>query len=151
MAELSAIGYKNLKGGPVFEASSAKVTKDKGVNLGLPRKASNRQVTLLSLEQWQQACEVLNIRLPWTARRANLLVCGLQFNAQHIGKVIHIGQLQLLITGETEPCFKMDWVHPGLSFVLNDKFRAGVTCKVLNNADIQVGDMVHITEQFSLF
>ena len=85
MAELSAIGYKNLKGGPVFEASSAKVTKDKGVNLGLPRKASNRQVTLLSLEQWQQACEVLNIRLPWTARRANLLVCGLQFNAQHIG------------------------------------------------------------------
>ena len=65
--------------------------------------------------------------------------------------MIHIGQLQLLITGETEPCFKMDWVHPGLSFVLNDKFRAGVTCKVLNNADIQVGDMVHITEQFSLF
>jgi MOSC domain-containing protein YiiM len=74
----------------------------------------------------------------------------MQFNAEHIGKVIHIGELQLLITGETQPCIKMDWVHKGLSAVLNN-FRAGVTCKVLNDADIKVGDTIHITEQLSLF
>jgi MOSC domain-containing protein YiiM len=63
---------------------------------------------------------------------------------------MHIGQLQLLITGETEPCFKMDLVHPGLCNALNN-FKAGVTCKVLNDADIQIGDSIHITEQLPLF
>ncbi|MBU2972555.1 molybdenum cofactor biosysynthesis protein [Pseudoalteromonas sp. C2R02] len=151
MAVLCAIGFKHLKGGPIFEADKAKVTKAEGVNLGLPRKPSNRQVTILSLEQWLEACSALNITLPWFTRRANLLVSGIEFNAGHIGKVINIGDLQLLVTGETEPCYKMDWVHPGLSAALNCYFRAGVTCKVINNANIEVGNAMHITEQLSLF
>jgi MOSC domain-containing protein YiiM len=150
VAELTAIGYRKVKSGPIFEVHKVKVTKAEGVMLGLPRRASSRQITVLCEEQWQQACKALNIVLPWTARRANLLICGIQFSAQHIGKVIHIGQLQLLITGETEPCFKMDLVHPGLYDALNN-FKAGVTCKVLNDAEIQIGDSIHITEQLSLF
>ena len=150
MAELTAIGYRKIKSGLMFEVHKVKVTKAEGVTLGLPRRPSSRQITVLCEEQWQQACRALNIMLPWTARRANLLISGLQFNAQHIGKVIHIGQLQLLITGETEPCFKMDLVHPGLYDALNN-FKAGVTCKVLNDADIQIGDTIHITEQLLLF
>ncbi len=150
MAELTAIGYRKIKSGLMFEVHKVKVTKAEGVTLGLPRRPSSRQITVLCEEQWQQACRALNIVLPWTTRRANLLICGLQFNAQHIGKVIHIGQLQLLITGETEPCFKMDLVHPGLYDALNN-FKAGVTCKVLNDADIQIGDTIHITEQLLLF
>lgn len=150
MAELTAIGYRKIKSGPMFEVHNVKVTKAEGVTLGLPRRASSRQITVLCEEQWQQACKALNIILPWTARRANLLISGIQFNAEHIGKVMHIGQLQLLITGETEPCFKMDLVHPGLCNALNN-FKAGVTCKVLNDADIQIGDNIHITEQLPLF
>jgi MOSC domain-containing protein YiiM len=150
MAKLTAIGYRKIKSGLMFEVHKVKVTKAEGVTLGLPRRPSSRQITVLCEEQWQQACRALNIVLPWTTRRANLLICGLQFNAQHIGKVIHIGQLQLLITGETEPCFKMDLVHPGLYDALNN-FKAGVTCKVLNDADIQIGDTIHITEQLLLF
>lgn len=150
MAELTAIGYRKIKSGPLFEVHKVKVTKAEGVTLGLARRASNRQITVLCEEQWQQACKALNIVLPWTARRANLLISGIQFNAQHIGKVIHIGQLQLLITGETEPCFKMELVHSGLYDALNN-FKAGVTCKVLNDAEIQIGDTIHITEQLSLF
>jgi len=64
--------------------------------------------------------------------------------------MIHVGQLQLLVTGETEPCFKIDLVHTGLYGALNN-FKAGVTCKVLNDADIQIGDTIHITEQLTLF
>ncbi len=150
MAELSAIAYKHIKSGPIFEVNKVKVTKAVGLTLGLPRRSGSRQITLLSLAQWQQACKALNVKLPWTARRANLLICGLQFNAQHIGQVIHIGQLQLLITGETEPCFKMDRVQPGLSAAL-DNFKAGVTAKVLNDAEIKVGDPIHLTEQLPLF
>jgi MOSC domain-containing protein YiiM len=150
MAELTAIGYRKIKSGPMFEVHNVKVTKAEGLTLGLPRRASSRQITVLCEEQWQQACMALTIILPWTARRANLLISGIQFNAEHIGKVMHIGQLQLLITGETEPCFKMDLVHPGLCNALNN-FKAGVTCKVLNDADIQIGDSIHITEQLPLF
>ncbi len=150
MAELTAIGNRKIKSGPMFEVHNVRVTKAEGVTLGLPRRASSRQITVLCEEQWQQACKALNIILPWTARRANLLISGIQFNAEHIGKVIHIGQLQLLITGETEPCFKMDLVHSGLCNALNN-FKAGVTCKVLNDADIQIGDNIHITEQLPLF
>lgn len=150
MAELTAIGYRKIKSGPMFEVHNVKVTKAEGLTLGLPRRASSRQITVLCEEQWQQVCKALTIILPWTARRANLLICGIQFNAEHIGKVMHIGQLQLLITGETEPCFKMDLVHPGLCNALNN-FKAGVTCKVLNDADIQIGDSIHITEQLPLF
>jgi len=67
-----------------------KVTKAEGVKLGLTRRSSSRKIPLLSLEQWQRACKALNIELPWTARKANILICGIQFNAQHIGKVIHV-------------------------------------------------------------
>ena len=150
MAELIAIGYKKVKSGHMFEVHQIKVTKAEGLTLGLSRRPSSRQITVLCEEQWQQACKTVNKVLPWTARRANLLICGIQFNAEHIGKVIHIGQLQLLITGETEPCFKMELVHPGLYDALNN-FKAGVTCKVLNDAEIQIGDSIHITEQLSLF
>ena len=82
--------------------------------------------------------------------RQQLATTEPQFNTQHISKVIHVSQLQLLVTGKTEPCFKMDLVHPGLYDALNN-FKAGVTCKVLNDADIQIGDNIHITEQLSLF
>ncbi len=150
MTKLTAIGYRKIKSGPMFEVRQINVTRAEGLTLGLPRRPSSRQITVLCEEQWQQACKTVNQVLPWTARRANLLICGIPFNAKHIGKVIHVGQLQLLITGETEPCFKMDLVHKGLYDALNN-FKAGVTCKVLNDADIQIGDTIHITEQLTLF
>mgnify|MGYP006125305909 CR=1 FL=1 len=44
----------------------------------------------------------------------------------------------------------MELVHSGLYDALNN-FKAGVTCKVLNDAEIQIGDTIRITEQLSLF
>ena len=35
-----------------------------------------RQVTVLSLAAWQAACDELGQSIPWTVRRANLLVAG---------------------------------------------------------------------------
>ena len=150
MASLQGIGYKVVKGGSMLETSNALVTTTTGVAQDVFGKPSKRQVTVFSAQQWQQACDELNIELPWTTRRANLLVEGLEFGPQYIGKVLHIGDLQLHITGETDPCKKMEMAQPGLEAALTPNWRGGVTCRVLNDANINIGDSVRITEQLEL-
>jgi len=150
MASLQGISYKVVKRGPMLETSNALVTTTTGVAQDIFGKPSKRQVTVLSAEQWQQACNQLNIDLPWTTRRANLLIEGLLFDADSVGKILNIGELQLLITGETDPCKKMELVQPGLEAALTPDWRGGITCRVLNDANINIGDTVHLTEQLTL-
>ncbi|MCG9698116.1 MOSC domain-containing protein [Shewanella sp. Isolate11] len=144
MASLQGISYKTVKKGPMLETSSALVTTSTGVAQDVYGKPSKRQVTVLSFEQWQQACETVQAELHWTTRRANLLVEGLTFSETDVGKTLHIGELQLLITGETDPCKKMQQAHPGLEQALRPDWRGGVTCRVINDASINVGDEVSL-------
>lgn len=150
MASLQGISYKVVKRGPMLETSTALVTTSTGVAQDIFGKPGKRQVTVLSSEQWEQACESLDIQLPWTTRRANLLVEGITFSKKSVGKMLHIGHLQLLVTGETDPCKKMESAHKGLEAALTPNWRGGVTCKVLNDANINIGDQVHLSEQLSL-
>jgi MOSC domain-containing protein YiiM len=89
------------------------VSKVAGVDGDFRGKPGKRQVTVMSIEQWQLACDELGTILPWTIRRANLLVDGVSFDATMIGQQIKIGQCILYITGETDPCPKMDAQHQG--------------------------------------
>ena len=121
------------------------------VDIGLTSDAAGsrhpkRLVTVLSNEDWGAAIAVLNARdlvggiaLDWTARRANLLVSGLRLPRAK-GAIIRIGAVELLVTGQTHPCWKMDAVHPGLLKALGSEWRGGVTCAVNVGGDIQVGD-----------
>jgi len=120
------------------------ITRVAGVDGDARGKPGKRQVTLLSLEQWQLACSELNVSLPWTTRRANLLVEGVVFDASFVGKQIKIGQLILLVTGETDPCPKMDAQFQGLTQALTPDWRGGVCCKVIADGRITVGDEVLI-------
>ncbi len=123
---------------------SRMITRVAGVDSDARGRPGKRQVTVLSQTQWQLACQDLNIELPWTLRRANLLVdCG-RFGPDDIGKQIKIGQLLLIITGETDPCFKMDTQHYGLKQALLPDWRGGVCCKVLADGRVHIGDKVHI-------
>ncbi len=99
----------------------------------------------MSQQQWQLACEQINVDLDWLTRRANLLISGYQFNAKDVGKIISIGtDLQLQITGETDPCKKMEIAHPGLEQALLPGWRGGVTCRVIQAGLIQPDDQVTI-------
>ncbi|MFV7771186.1 MOSC domain-containing protein [Shewanella marisflavi] len=142
MASLQGISYKVVKGGPMLETSAALVTTSTGVAQDVFGKPGKRQVTLLSSQQWMQACNDLGVDLHWTARRANLLIDGINFGPQDKGKIIQIGALQLEITGETDPCKKMEKVSQGLEAALRPDWRGGVTCRVLNDAEISIGDTV---------
>ncbi|GIU35022.1 MOSC domain-containing protein [Shewanella schlegeliana] len=145
MATLIGIAFKTEKDGAMISAAQAEVTQAKGVEEDIYGRPGNRQVTLLSSQQWQQACEELDKHLSWLTRRANLLIDGLSFSQQDLGKRLAIGELVLEITGETDPCNKMDLAYPGLEKALQSDWRGGVTCRVIQGAHIQLNNSVSLT------
>jgi MOSC domain-containing protein YiiM len=113
---------------------------------GLRRGTSTgqRQVTvLLPIEGWRDACAELGAELRWTIRRANLLVEGLDLKEQ-TGARLGIGDLLLEITGEVDPCERMDAQAPGLTSALEPAWRGGVSCRVLRDGTIQIGDPIEL-------
>jgi MOSC domain-containing protein YiiM len=105
-----------------------------------------RLVTVLSIEDWNTALAALNahdliggILLDWTARRANLLVSELRLPRAK-GAIIRIGAVELVVTGQTHPCARMDAAQPGLLKALGSDWRGGVTCAVNIGGDIALGD-----------
>ncbi|MGL4614945.1 MAG: MOSC domain-containing protein [Shewanella sp.] len=144
MAKLLAIAYKTAKGGLMNEVLCANVTQLCGVENDIFGRPGKRQVTVLSLQQWQTAYQSINADLPWTSRRANLLIDGLIFDASAVGKQLQIGDLLLEITGQTDPCKKMAASHLDLEAALTPEWRGGVTCKVIQGAMIHQGDVVNL-------
>ena len=125
---------------------SAMVSVEAGVgsdSRGVIRAGSkgNRQVTVLAKESWDLACRKVGANPPWTARRANLLAEGLSLPTNAGGR-LRIGTVELLITGETEPCSRMDAVAPGLRAALTPDWLGGVTCRVIHGGEIAIGDIM---------
>ncbi|MFZ4464074.1 MAG: MOSC domain-containing protein [Bacteroidales bacterium] len=143
MGQLVGIAYKTEKYGSMHTISSAMVGTETGVSpdyRGLPGK---RQVTVLSKEAFDAACAELESSLAWTIRRANLLISGIELENSS-GKQLRIGDLILEITGETEPCYRMDEQHEGLKSALQSAWRGGVTCRVIQSGSIKIGDEVQL-------
>ena len=103
-----------------------------------PRKEGH-QVTILSREAWEAATNELAAELPWTTRRANLLVEGLSLT-DALGARLRIGDVLLEVTEETKPCQLMDRFHAGLRAALTPGWRGGATCRVVSGGELRVGD-----------
>ncbi len=131
--------------GPMEQLQSAAVTVQAGVEGDLRGALKDRQVTVLAHESWQAACNDLGSELPWTTRRANVLVEGLAL-AEQTGKTIRIGEVTLLITGETDPCVRMEEQAAGLRDALAPEWRGGVTCRVTAGGSIAVGDAALLSD-----
>lgn len=131
---------------PMQTKLSTMITRVAGVEGDSKGKPTNRQVTVLSLSQWQAACAEIKAELAWTIRRANLLIDGIEFDANFVGKQIKIGDLRLYVTGETDPCANMDRQHQGLRKALEPNWRGGVCCKVIADGRVKVGDTVEIID-----
>ena len=123
----------------------ARVTKTAGIEGDFRGKPGKRQVTLLSLKAWQEACNAISAQdLPWTTRRANLLIEGIAFGPNDVGAQVQIGELVLEVTRETDPCSRMDKQHLGLTEALLPNWRGGVCCRVIADGTIATGDKVMI-------
>ena len=145
MGTLLGIGYKCEKYGSVITVKSAKVGLTTGVAQDIRGAAGKRQVTVLSKSSFDAACAEVGKELDWTTRRANLLVDGIELEDK-TGNYICIGDLVLEITGETAPCYRMDEQCDGLKEALKPAWRGGVTCRVIREGIIQLGDFVTVAE-----
>ena len=139
MGRLIGIARRGASRAEMELQGTLKVTQADGLEGDYRGRLRKRQVTVLAREAWQTACQEVAQDLPWTTRRANLLVEGLELPRQE-GRVLQIGALELEVTGETEPCSRMDEACDGLREALTPDWRGGVTCRVLNDAEINVGD-----------
>ncbi len=141
MAALRGIAWREGKRAPMRTPDRAAVLVESGVAADSRGRPGSRQVTVLTSAGWDAACAEVRAELPWHTRRANLLVEGLDL-AGTTGQRLRIGKLVLQVTGELEPCSRMDEAHHGLRQALAPDWRGGVTCRVLEGGEIAVGDSV---------
>lgn len=147
--ELIGIAWRDRPRAPMVTCESAVVVAGGGIegdHKGL--KFPRRGLTLLSVEDWLSALAELadlagEVPLPWTARRANLLVQGVKL-PRAAGAVIDVGEVRLEVTAQTYPCRRMEGVHQGLMKALAPAWRGGVTARVVNGGPIRFGDRVEI-------
>lgn len=136
---------------PMEALSEAEISTSAGV-IGDSRgaKYKTRQVTVLALEDWEAALAALgSLRgapppdLPWTTRRANLLVEGVRL-PEAKGAILAVGPVVLEVTGVTWPCARMDEAWPGLLKALAGEARGGVTTRVIEGGRVRAGDPVEV-------
>ena len=145
MGEIKAIAIRNRPRAPMQEIDSARISLEKGIDGDFRGSQKGRQVTVLSESAWHRACTEVDSELPWTIRRANLLVDGIEFDPSSVGRTIRIGEVELRITQETDPCSRMDAQHGGLTAALTPDWRGGVCCEVISAGEIGIGDRVEIS------
>jgi len=153
---LAGIARHDRPRGPMQEISAVAVTRAAGVagdvrGMVRPGKAPKRQISLIEAESWDAAMADLGLgahedALPWSARRANLLVEGIRL-PRDPGAIIAIGEsLRIEVTMECDPCQRMDEIKPGLKAALMPDWRGGVLGTVLDDGDIAVDDDIRIEQ-----
>ena len=77
--KLAAIARRPESEASMEEIFSAEISQDDGLQGDAKGKSPKRQITVMSKESWIKACHDLDKDLPWTTRRANLLIKGFEF------------------------------------------------------------------------
>lgn len=147
MGEVIGIATRLKRRAPMETCQRAEITFDNGVgNDSRGKFRGKRQVTVMSRESWIKVSEELDQDIPWTTRRANVLISGIELENTK-GLQLRIGSCLLEITGELVPCERMDEQVAGLTSALAKNWRGGVTCKILKEGLVQKGDEASIGEQ----
>lgn len=144
MGRLVGIARRDKKRAVMQVLETAEISTNSGVALDFRGKPGKRQVTVISADVWRQVCQELGTEVPWTTRRANLLVEGLVL-PRVAGGEIRIGDVRMRVTGETDPCSRMDEQCAGLTAALKPEWRGGVCCTVLSSGAVTIGDAVSLT------
>lgn len=123
---------------PVREAD---LVAGQGMQASVDR-SRRRQVTIIASEAWARATAAIGRDPGPAARRANILVSGIDFAGTR-GRVLAVGPCRIEIGGELTPCERMDEAAPGLRRALEPEWRGGVFGTVLKGGTVRVGDTVN--------
>ena len=140
MGELAGIWLKRARNGPMDARREASAVPGRGL-VGNADQGGRRQVTLIDAAAWSGVETELGGPVDPKARRANLMVRGVDLAGSR-GRVLRVGECRILVHGETRPCRQMDETVPGLVTALGREWRGGVYGEVLSGGDIAVGDPV---------
>ena len=140
MATLERIWLKRAKGGPMDSVATAELEAEGGLR-GNANRGGKRQVTIISAQRWAELMDNLGADLPPSARRANLMVSGLDLE-QSRGRVLRVGDTRLKINGETRPCEQMEAARAGLQELMKERWGGGAFAEVVEGGEIGVGDEV---------
>lgn len=136
--EVVKIWLKRFKGGPMDPVMFAEAVPGRGL-AGNANQGGKRQVTLIDESRWKEACEELGVDVHPTARRANVMLCGIDLEGMR-GRTLRIGPMLVRIYNETRPCEQMEEAQPGLRAALQPRWRGGAYGEIVEGGVIQVGD-----------
>lgn len=138
--KLEAIWIKRARKGPMDPVESASLVAEEGI-VGNANQGGRRQVTVIEREAWARALESLGEPVEPSARRANLMVSGVELRETR-DRILRVGACRIRVGGETRPCNRMDDAAPGLQDALDPEWRGGIYGVVLDDGEIRVGDPV---------
>lgn len=118
----------------------ANVIEGKGLE-GSVDRSRRRQVTLIEREAWDRLMTELGEDADPAGRRANILLRGISL-ANTRGRILSIGDVRLVIGGETTPCERMEEYLPGLQAAMKPDWGGGAFAQVIAGGEIKVGDRV---------
>jgi MOSC domain-containing protein YiiM len=109
-------------------------------------QGGKRQITILDEARWQEACDEIGAGVDPSARRANVMLRGIDLTKSR-GKLLRIGQALVRIYNETRPCERMEEAQPGLREALKAHWRGGVYGEIVEGGVIAVGDRAEWEEE----
>jgi MOSC domain-containing protein YiiM len=104
-------------------------------------RSRRRQVTIIEREVWDRVQEELQAAIPYSARRANLMISGIRLEETR-DQVLRIGSTLVRIGGHTTPCERMDEACEGLRAKLEPHWGGGAFGQVIRGGIVRIGDEV---------
>lgn len=137
---VQSIWIKRAHRGPMDRVEQAELVAGRGVR-GSADQGGRRQISIIGEEAWEAAQEELGVAVDPAARRANVLVRGVDLENTR-GRMLRLGACLVRIDGEVRPCERMDEAQEGLRNALRPHWRGGAFGEIVEGGTIAVGDPV---------
>ncbi len=135
--QIEAIWIKRAKRGPMDAVAQAEMIAGKGL-VGNANQGGRRQVSIIDAAVWERVMKEFGAKIDPSARRANIMVRGLEL-ANTRKRILILDECRVKIFTETKPCERMDEVLPGLKAALYQNWGGGASGQVITGGIVRVG------------